>query len=193
MKKKTLIVSAMCLMASAAMTSNAMADTKVSGVSIPDQIDLQGSQMVFNGAGVRSKFFMDLYVGSLFTPKVMSDAVEVIAAQEAVAIRLNITSGMITSEKMTEAVYDGFKLAMKGDISPIKESVDTFITAFSEPIQEGDQFTFLSVPSKGIVAFKNGEELSVTQGEDFRRAVLSIWLGDKPTDSDLKEDMLDHS
>jgi len=188
MKTKALLLStALCVAAPA------MAVTDIAGISVPDSISMQGSEMALNGAGIRSKFFMDLYVGSLFTPKAMTKGNEVIASNEPVAIRLNITSDMITSEKMAEAVYDGFKLAMDGDITPIKPSVDTFITAFSEPIKEGDQFTFLSVPSQGVTVFKNGQQLSVTEGEEFRRAVLAIWLGDDPTDDDLKEEMLNQS
>jgi len=185
MSKKALLLSAMFF-----LTSPAMAASDIAGVSVPDNISLQGSEMVFNGAGVRSKFFMDLYVGSLFTSKVTTNAAEVIASDGSVAIRLNITSDMITSEKMAEAVHDGFDLATDGNISPIQDSVDTFISAFAEPIKDGDQFTFLSVPNKGVVSFKNGKELSVTQGEDFRKAVLSIWLGKNPTDKSLKEKML---
>ncbi|MGL5395016.1 MAG: chalcone isomerase family protein, partial [Shewanella sp.] len=41
---------------------------EVSGVQVADSITLDAQTLQLNGAGVRSKFFMDLYVGSLYVP-----------------------------------------------------------------------------------------------------------------------------
>ncbi|WED23792.1 chalcone isomerase family protein [Vibrio sp. JC009] len=173
------------------VATSAMAATEISGVEVPDNINVRNVDLVFNGAGVRSKFFIDLYVGSLFTPENTSDAKLVIDGDKAAAIRLNITSGMITSEKMSEAVYEGFDIVTGGQTDQIKEKIETFLTAFSEPIKEGDQFTFLSVPGTGVISYKNGSELSVTEGEEFRKDLFSIWLGEEPVDKKLKKKMLE--
>jgi len=169
---------------------NAVAGSEISGVNLPDSITLQDKVLSFNGAGVRSKFFIDLYVGSLFTVGQVDQASKVIDSDQPAAIRLNITSGMITSEKMTDAMNEGFDRATDGDPASIQESITEFIATFAEPIKEGDQFTLMSVPGEGIISYKNGKQLSVTRGETFRKAVMAIWLGKNPTDEDLKEDML---
>lgn len=188
--KKALVLSTLLM-----MSSSAMAATEISGVSIPDSITPQGESIQFNGAGVRSKFFIDLYVGSLFTNeqftnKKLSQGEAVINSTESVAIRLNITSGMITSEKMIKAMEEGFELATAGQEHNLDTKIKDFINTFAEPIQEGDQFTLLSVPNEGLISYKNGEFMSITSGEDFRKTVLAIWLGEKPTDKSLKKDML---
>ncbi|GGI87525.1 chalcone isomerase family protein [Shewanella gelidii] len=186
MKKQLLFAAAFM-----GLSGFAQAGVEVSGVEVPDSITPQETLLKFNGAGVRSKFFVDLYVGSLFTTAKVQDGASVLNSDQPAAIRLNVTSGMITSEKMTNALNEGFEKATGGDTSKIDDSIKAFIAVFDEQIKEGDQFTFLSVPGHGITSFKNGKKLSVTGDDIFRKAVLGIWLGQNPTDEDLKEDMLD--
>lgn len=186
MKKSMVLVAALL-----GFSGVANAGVEVAGVDLPDSITPQDTVLKFNGAGVRSKFFVDLYVGSLFSAGDVSDGNSVLNSDQPAAIRLNVTSGMITSEKMTDALNEGFDKATNGDTSAIDANIKAFISVFSEEIKEGDQFTFLSVPGQGITSFKNGKQLSVTGDDTFRKAVLGIWLGKNPTDEDLKEDMLE--
>ncbi len=169
-------------------SGSALAVTNVAGIQLPGSVMMQDSQLALNGAGVRSKFFMDLYVGSLYLPK-SAHTLEQVVAQPSSMVRLNITSGLITAEKMQDAINEGFDLATDGDISPIKAQIDTFMAMFAEPIKKGDQFSFLT--SEGsVTSYKNGKLLSTIEGETFRLALLKIWLGDEPAQDSLKEAML---
>ncbi|WOT03581.1 chalcone isomerase family protein [Shewanella youngdeokensis] len=170
--------------------ASASAAIDVSGVEVPEQVTLNNSAMVLNGAGVRSKFFIDLYVGSLFTTTTSTDAQQIINSESPTAIRLNITSDMITSEKMIDALDEGFERATNGKTEAIDDSIKSLIHSFSAPIKDGDQFTLMSVPGEGVISYKNGKQLAVISGDDFRKAVLSVWLGKKPTDKGLKKSML---
>ena len=176
-----------CLASALLLTFSAHASQEVSGVNIPDSVSLQGAELNLQGAGVRSKFFMDLYVGSLFTPTATMDVIDSAGTS---AVRLNIISGLITSDKMIEAINEGFDGAMNGDTTSITTEIAEFIAVFSEEIVKGDQFTLVSVPGQGLTTYKNNQQLSVINNEVFRQAVLAIWLGDNPADEDLKEQML---
>ena len=173
---------------SALLFSSSSMATEVAGIELPGSVVMQDMQLTLNGAGVRSKFFMDLYVGSLYLPK-SAHTLEQILAQPSSMVRLNITSGLITAEKMRDAINEGFDLATDGDISPIKSQIDTFMGLFAEPIKEGDQFSFLTTKSS-VTSYKNGKLLSTIEGEAFRTALLKIWLGDKPAQDSLREAML---
>lgn len=186
MKKQLIIASVLLTLMSPTSWAKIVAD-----VDVPESITINQKVMQLNGAGVRSKFFMDLYVGSLFTLEKINEVQPIIDGDMAGAIRLNITSGMITSEKLTNALNDGFDLATGGDTSSIDESIKNFVKfTFSEEIKEGDQFTLVSIPKEGVYSYKNGNQLSFTQDEAFRKALMLIWLGKKPTDKQLKKDML---
>lgn len=161
----------------------------ISGVQVADTVTLENDSLVLNGAGIRSKFFMDLYVGSLYVPTPLSTTSAVIDAPIA-AIRLNITSGMITSEKMRNAITEGFEQATADNTTDIQPQIDTFMALFNEEIKEGDQFTLLTSKEHGVTAYKNDQEQATIKGEMFRQALLKIWLGDKPAQKSLKEAML---
>lgn len=180
MKKLATLTAAML------MSFSVSAAKDVSGVSIPDSVSINGSALNYQGAGVRSKFFIDLYVGSLFT----QSGADAVNGKGASAIRLNIISDLITSEKMVNAINEGFESATNGNTAPIQAEISEFINLFSAPIAEGDQFTLLSKPGEGLVTYKNDVQLASIENDVFRQAVLNIWLGDEPADDDLKEAML---
>lgn len=181
MNKLATLASAMLLSFSVNATQ------EVSGVSVPDNVSVEGASLNYQGAGVRSKFFIDLYVSSLFTQTASEDVVN---SQDVSAIRLNIISGLITSEKMVTAINEGFDSATAGNTAAISAEIAEFIGVFSEEIVKGDQFTLVSTPGKGLATYKNNEKLSTIDNDVFRQAVLSIWLGEEPADDDLKEEML---
>jgi len=181
MNKLAMLVTALLL------SFSVSADQEVAGVLVPNDIAMEGAKLNFQGAGVRSKYFIDLYVGSLFTIKTETNVVK---SKEISAIRLNIISGLITSEKMVSAINEGFAVATDGDTQAIAKEIAGFISVFSETIVKGDQFTLVSMPAEGLNTYKNGALLSTIDNDVFREAVLSIWLGESPADDDLKESML---
>ncbi|GAA3580853.1 MULTISPECIES: chalcone isomerase family protein [Marinobacter] len=174
---------------SAALSTPAMALT-VEGVDVPDTYTAQQSELTLNGAGTRSKWFMDLYVGGLYTPQKASDAAAVINADEPQAITLHIISGLITSEKMTSATLEGFESATGGNLAPIQSDVNAFLDVFSEEIKEGDVFDLVYLPGEGVRVLKNGDARATVGGLEFKKALFGIWLSDEPAQEDLKQKML---
>lgn len=164
---------------------------EVSGVKIADQLKLGDTTLELNGVGVRSKFFMDLYVGSLYLPEKTEDASAILAKDEIQIIQLAIVSGMITSEKMQNATREGFNNSLNGNAEPHQANIDQFISFFAEPIEDGDKFVIAYFPGSGIDVMKNGKKVgSIASGIDFKTAVFGIWLSHKPAQKDLKKSML---
>jgi len=172
------------------MLSLSLHALELEGVKLPDTMQLGESELVLNGAGTRSKFFIDLYVGSLYLQKKSNVSNDVISAEEKMVIRLDIISSMISSEKMTKATREGFENATSDNIFPIKEEIDQFMSAFSEEIKEGDTFEFVYEPTEGVVVTKNGMVKEVISSKPFKRALFGIWLSDNPAQDSLKEEML---
>ena len=54
----------------------------------------------------------------------------------------------------------------------------------------GDVIYIDYLPGAGTRITVNGAVKGAIPGEDFNRALLRIWLGDSPADSDLKKGML---
>lgn len=166
-----------------------MAATTVEGISLQDQIVANGESLTLAGAGVRTKLFMDLYVGSLYTKNVIAASESILNTAESAVIRLDIISSMITSSKMEAATREGFKKATHGDTSAIAAAIEDFIAVFKEEIKVGDVFVFEAV-GKSVRVLKNDKESLIVSDEKFRAALFGIWLGDAPVDTRLKKAML---
>ena len=164
---------------------------KVADVEIPDTLTAEGTQLNLNGAGVRTKWFMDIYVGGLYLAQPSHDAANIVKADEPMAIKLHMVSGMVTSDKMKSSTMEGFENATGGNMAPIKPQIDKFISVFDEEIKQGDEFDLVYVPSKGVEIFKNGDlKDTVDGGMEFKKALFGIWLSDKPAQENLKKSML---
>lgn len=166
------------------------AQTRVAGVSLPNSETFQGQSLKLNGAGVREKLWIDLYAGGLYLSSKSSDADAIIGANEPMAIKLHIVSKLISSEKMIDAVNEGFENSMNGNTKPLAAKIEKFKSFFMEEIKKNDVFDIVYLPAKGVVAYKNDKELGTIEGMDFKKALFGIWLSNKPADDDLKEAML---
>lgn len=166
------------------------AQNTVAGVKVDAKMSLEGQSLVLNGAGTRVKMFMDMYVGALYLEKKSTNASEIMNSKEGAAIKLNIVSGLITSEKMVSAINEGFENATGKKTAPLKAKIDKFKGFFKEEIKKGDVFIIINVPNEGIVVYKNGVKKGSIDGHDFKKALFGIWLCDKPADKDLKDEML---
>lgn len=175
----------------AVMTTGLLsAQTEVGGVTLPNSENFQGQSLDLNGAGVREKLWIDLYAGGLYLSNKSSDAKAIMAADEPMAIKLHIVSKLISSDKMIDAVNEGFENSMNGNTKPLASKIDKFKSFFMDEIKKNDVFDIVYLPSKGVVVHKNKKELGTIDGMDFKKALFGIWLSNKPADDDLKEAML---
>ena len=163
---------------------------EVNDVDVRDSLEVAGQQLTLNGAGVRSKFFIKLYVAALYLPAQSSDSKAILAADEAQAIALHVTSGRINSDNMTEATLEGFEKSTGGNLAPIQVEVDQLLGVFAEDISEGDVFDLVYVPGEGVQVIKNGERGDTIGDRAFKEALFGIWVGDEPAQGSLKDDLL---
>lgn len=184
MLKKILLLSSALLIITS--TGNAK---PVAGIDMPDNIAAGKDKLVLNGAGTRTKFFIKAYVGGLYLKQQSSDANAIMNADEPVAIRLHIISKMITPQKMTDAINEGFQNSTKGNIAPYKAQIDEFLTVFKE-VKINDIFDIIYTPGDGTKIYKNNKLLVTSKGLAFKKVLYGIWLCDKPADKSLKAAML---
>lgn len=179
----------LCLLALVIGTS-VTAQVEISGVTPAKSIIIDGSNLAFNGAGLREKYFLDLYVGALYLSNKTSDANKVINANEKMAITIDIVSSLITSEKMITAIDEGFEKSTKGNTAQFKNEIQAFKDAFKEEIVKGDHYVISFSDASGITVTKNGKVVKQIKGLEFKKALFGIWFCDEPADEDLKEGML---
>ena len=170
-----------------AMTMNAQ--KTVAGIKVDEKLTIENQNLVLNGVGTRVKLFMDMYVGALYLEKKSSNANDIMASKDGAAIRLTIVSGLISSDKMVDAVTEGFENSTGGKTAPLKSKIDKFISFFKDEIKKGDVFTMVNT-DEGVVVYKNNTKKGTIEGNDFKKALFGIWLSNKPADKNLKKAML---
>jgi len=164
---------------------------QLAGVEIPERFESEGVVLILNGAGVRTRFFIDVYAAALYLPSRSSDADAILDADEAIAIQLWIVTKLISREAMRKSIEDGFRRSTRGNLAPIRVEMDAFIELFDEEISEGDVFEILYLPGRGLKVRKNGSSgATIECGPSFKRALFGIWIGDRPVQEGLRRALL---
>ncbi|MDF1675452.1 MAG: chalcone isomerase family protein [Vicingaceae bacterium] len=171
-------------------TTITQAQITIGDVAMPKKVKVGETELELNGAGARVKLFMDMYVAGLYIKTKSTDAKKIVEANEHIAIKLQIVSSLITSDKMISAVNEGFKNSTNGKTASIQKEIDQFIGAFKDEIKKGDVFDIFYVPNKATLVLKNGKLMAKIEGLEFKKALFGIWLSDVPADKNLKKALL---
>ena len=167
------------------------AQVTINDVTLPATMKAGDGSINLNGGGVRKKLFFKLYVGGLYLTTKSANAKAIIDADEAMAVKLEITSAMISSDNMSEAINEGFEKSTGGNVAPLKTKISQFVDTFKKSeIVEGNVFDIIYVPGTGVQSYKDGKLQSTIDGMDFKKALFGIWLGHEPADDNLKDAML---
>jgi len=186
--KKNIFFIGLCVL----LIGDIAAQVTLCGVTLPAKLGTEDKVCILNGAGIRKHYFINTYVAGLYLPAKNSDPNAIINADQAIAVRLQIISSLVTQERMTESVKEGFRKATGGNTAPIQKEINEILKIFnSEPIKIGDVFDIWYIPGKGVMASKNAKKLSLEiPGLHFKKLLYSIWLGKDPVDEGLKDGML---
>ena len=160
------------------------------GVDVKESIKLENQELVLNGAGVRTKWFVEGYIAALYLTEKTNIAESVIEADAPMAVRLIITSNMITPKRMTDSTRDGFVSSTGGNIAPIENEVEELISAFKDKVEEGDVFDLVYLPNHGVTVYRNGEEKTNVKGLEFKKALFGIWISERGIQKSLRKKMM---
>lgn len=169
---------------------DASAQKTLNGVTLPAKVKANNQELVLNGGGIRKKAMFKVYVLGLYTPAKTKDAKAIINTNDDLMARLVITSSVVNSSNMSEAIIEGFEKSTNNNMAPLKSKIDAFIGAFKDEIKTGDVFDLVYSPSTGTKALKNGKLVTTVEGEAFKKALFGIWLGENPIDTKVKSGIL---
>jgi hypothetical protein len=172
-------------------TVSAQTQLEVNGVTVPRKIDFQNKTLQLNGAGGRSKMWLEVYVQALYLSQLSQDPKFIIDSDTEMAIRIEITSSMVSSNKLTKAMNTGFEKSAGSNLEELRPRIEQFKTMLSDAITEKDVFILAYNPlDQTINVIKNDVVKGKVTGFDFKQALFGIWLSDKPVDETLKKHLL---
>ena len=183
---------------SLALLPRAAPAAELEGVKLPDSARVAegGAELVLNGAGLRTRFMFRVYVGALYVQKKTGAANAVISDAGAKRVALHMLRD-VPADQFADALEDGLKNNNPADVlAKLDVQVKQLRAVFDavKVAKSGDviliDYLPGSAPGSGTRVTINGALKTTIAGEDFNRALLRIWLGDKPADNDLKKGML---
>lgn len=169
---------------------SAMAQIRIGSIVVPDKINFDGEELVYNGGAMRRVLSFKTYAGTLYTKTHYVDDKKVLDSDETMAIRLNIASNKVTNERMIKVFKKGFDDAMFGNTQSLDARIDDFLKLFDSTMQINDFYDLVYLKGKGVKTYKNGKELGFIKGRDFKYALFKIWLGNEPACQIIKGGML---
>jgi len=175
-----------------ALTAFAASAAEVAGVRLDDKTQVESRELVLNGAGLRKRVVFNVYVIGLYLPEKKSDpaAVLQLAGPKRAAIHMLRDVG---AEQFTDALIEGLKENHpEADYKALEPRAKDLAGIFAE-IKEAKKGMVIALDWTGTATrlMVNGNPTGKPiPGEDFYRALLRIWLGDKPVQNDLKKALL---
>ncbi|MEF8731902.1 MAG: chalcone isomerase family protein [Candidatus Accumulibacter meliphilus] len=145
--------------------------------------------MLVNGAGLRKKVFFQIYAMALYLPQKSGDSEAVLAAKGGKRIAITLLRDL-TAQQFVEALQEGMannhsEAEMAGLKDRLKQLSDLML-AIGEA-KTGTSILIDWLPASGTRLTVNGQAQGKDiAGEDFYRALLRIWLGNKPVQDDLE-------
>lgn len=161
---------------------------EVAGVPLEPTVAVNGHTLKLNGYGTRKKFFVKVYIGSLYLSRQARRAEEAMGENGDKLIRMNFLHSKVEKGKITEAFSEG----MANNSPDVAGSTEAkkFIALFTGDFSRGDVVDLL-LSADGTVSVKhNNRLLGSVSSNRLAKAILAIYLGQQPADEELKKGML---
>jgi hypothetical protein len=163
---------------------------EVEGVEVPESTTVSNKTLQLNGAGVRTKMFFDIYVGALYLPSKATTTAEALDMTGPKQVTMTFLYKEVDREKLVNGWDEGFQQNQPAaEMTKLGERLQQFNELFVTA-HKGDVFVFDFLAAGSTRVTLNGKLAGNIPGADFQKALLTVWLGEKPADKDLKKAML---
>ena len=169
------------------------APTEIAGVKLDNPIDLRGTALQLNGAGIRYKAIFKVYVAGLYLGKKAGTPQEAYAAPGPKRLSITLLRD-IDSDTLNKSMTEGFDNNTPADeVARLTPGLVRILQAFADQkkLHAGDNFTIDWIPDTGtILSIKGVPQGEPMKGNDLFNALIRLWLGPRPADTKLKDTLL---
>jgi hypothetical protein len=174
----------------AAMGAGIAQGKECKGVNFPDQAQVDGSNLVLNGLGLRqaTAFKVNVYVAALYVAKSSTDANALMTSSAPSELILQFVRN-VGADDLRKGWSEGFEKNSKDQLPALKDRIAT-LNGWMGDVKTGERLTFIHKPGTGLQVDVNGAVKGTIKGDDFAKAFLAIWLGSDPPNPEIKAGML---
>ncbi len=169
----------------------------VSDTKFATTTKVNGTDLVLNGAGLRTKFLVKVYTLGLYVPQKSNSAKSLVQVSTPEMIEIHMLR-TISADTFADALNEGLAANNSKDaLAKLKPQIDQLEATMkgAGKTKENDVIRLSYIPGSGTQVLLNGTKLgdSIGGGADFYSALLKIWLGDNPIDKSLKDSIVGSS
>jgi len=164
----------------------------VAGVKIDDKTRVGTSELTLNGAGLRKRAFFQVYAIGLYVPQKASNAQALLEQPGPKRVAIHMLRD-VGADAFSEALAEGIRANHSDAETKALEPRVKELTSIIAEIGEAKKGMAIALDwdGKGTQLLVEGKPAGQPiPGEDFYRALLRIWVGDKPVQDDLKKKLL---
>ena len=171
------------------LVSSAVQGRECLGVAFPDQLQLDGNTLMLNGLGTRQAtiFKVNVYVAALYVPKASADAASILAANTPYVMQMHFVRNVGAAD-IAKGWTEGFERNAQAAVPPAGPRVATLRSWMSD-VKSGQEMKFTFRPGAGVEGSVGGVVKGTIRGDDFGRALLSVWLA-VPPNPEIKTGLL---
>ncbi len=165
---------------------------EVAGVKIDERTRVANAELTLNGAGLRKRAFFQVYAIGLYVPQKAASAQALLEQQGPKRVAIHMLRD-VGADTFTEALADGIRANHSEAEAQAPEPRVKQLGAVIAEIKEAKKGMAIALDwnGKATQVVINGKPAGQPiDGEDFYRALLRIWIGDKPVQDDLKKALL---
>ncbi len=187
------VMKAMVGAAAAGLAVETFAQVEAGGFRFEPTVRLGGVDLLLNGVGVRTRFFVPVYVAALYVPTRSSDAETLLSQRGPRRMALRFVRDVEAELFMTSLDAGMRKHYTDQQLDAWKDQWQTLSKVIGGMVQarRADQVTWDYTPEDGARVMQNSlARVPSMRGEAFYNAVLRVWLGPYPADEGLKKGVL---
>jgi hypothetical protein len=165
---------------------------EVAGVKIDDKTRVANADLTLNGAGLRKRAFFQVYAMGVYVPQKSANAAQLMDQPGPKRVAIHMLRD-VSADAFNEALADGIRAnhsetEAKG-LEPRLKELGAIIGEVKEA--KKGMAIYLDWTGAETQVVVNGKPAGkAIPGQDLYRALLRIWLGDKPVQDDLKKALL---
>jgi hypothetical protein len=165
---------------------------EVEGVKIDDKTRVGNADLTLNGAGLRKRVFFKVYTIGLYLPQKSATPAAILQSSGSKRVAIHMLRD-VGADTFTEALADGIRANHSDAEAQALEPRVKQLGAVIAEIKEAKKGMAIALDwnGKATQVVINGKPAGQPiDGEDFYRALLRIWIGEKPVQDDLKKALL---
>ncbi|OBV39543.1 chalcone isomerase family protein [Janthinobacterium psychrotolerans] len=165
----------------------------VGGVKLDDTVQLANQALKLNGAGVRYKLIFKVYTIALYLPEKKTQLTDILALPGPRRLEIVMLRD-ISSDDLGKSFMEGLnRTSDQADRTRLLSQTMQLGAMFEmvPGLKKGDMLTVDWLPEEGTLCRLNGKQLGDKVPDlAFYNALLKIWIGAHPADTQLRAHLL---